>query len=146
MNYPKVKRVGNTSELQHFGTLGMHWGVRRFQNEDGTLTPAGQRKQKSDIKKKELTDLTEKMHKENSRIAKSEYNEEDRKGIVYDRPGQENIARRAAKYVQKNSSLPYGEALKKATKVEVVKQVSTYMATYALTAASLYLVTKNLFN
>ena len=27
--------------LEHFGILGMHWGIRRFQNEDGTLTPAG---------------------------------------------------------------------------------------------------------
>ena len=27
--------------LQHYGIRGQHWGVRRFQNEDGTLTEAG---------------------------------------------------------------------------------------------------------
>lgn len=32
------------NELQHHGILGMKWGVRRYQNEDGSLTKAGKRR------------------------------------------------------------------------------------------------------
>lgn len=28
-------------ELYHWGIKGMRWGVRRYQNKDGTLPPAG---------------------------------------------------------------------------------------------------------
>ena len=30
--------------LAHHGVKGMRWGVRRYENEDGTLTPAGKRR------------------------------------------------------------------------------------------------------
>lgn len=33
-----------TKSLAHHGIIGMKWGVRRFQNKDGTLTTAGKRR------------------------------------------------------------------------------------------------------
>ena len=32
------------NELYHYGILGMKWGIRRYQKEDGTLTNAGKRR------------------------------------------------------------------------------------------------------
>lgn len=33
-----------TPELYHYGVKGMKWGVRRYQNKDGSLTPAGKKR------------------------------------------------------------------------------------------------------
>lgn len=45
-------------ELAHFGIKGMHWGVRRFQQPDGTLTSAGKKRYSADRKTK-LTESVE---------------------------------------------------------------------------------------
>lgn len=39
------------SELYHHGIKGMHWGVRRYQNPDGTLTPRGRKRYEKDLNK-----------------------------------------------------------------------------------------------
>lgn len=39
--------ASNQNELTHFGVKGMKWGIRRYQNTDGTLTEAGKKRYKT---------------------------------------------------------------------------------------------------
>lgn len=39
-------------ELYHYGTDGMKWGIRKYQYEDGSLTPAGYQRYINGLQKK----------------------------------------------------------------------------------------------
>lgn len=55
-------------ELYHFGVKGMKWGVRRYQNEDGSLTPLGKKRDKMLSDRK-----TAKKYSTTSNIVNAEY-------------------------------------------------------------------------
>lgn len=73
------------STLQHHGIIGMKWGVRRYQNKDGSLTPAGKKRsasrRTSDMSDEEITaklkrynleKAYDKMEKESGKNSKME--------------------------------------------------------------------------
>ena len=51
-----------SNELYHYGVKGMTWGVRRYQNKDGSLTTAGKKRMYS-----EMYDLEGSSRKEKSK-------------------------------------------------------------------------------
>lgn len=50
------------NELTHWGILGMKWGVRRYQNKDGSLTAAGKKRYDRDTR--DLSETKKKRYKE----------------------------------------------------------------------------------
>jgi hypothetical protein len=64
--YEKPFKVDTTTpinQLYHHGILGQKWGVRRYQNKDGTRTPAGKKREEAPHPKSD--------DHMNSRVAKS---------------------------------------------------------------------------
>lgn len=57
----EIKMESSYDYLEHHGTKGMHWGIRRFQNKDGSLTAAGKKRranEQADAKVKRIETRT----------------------------------------------------------------------------------------
>ena len=61
------------NELYHYGIKGMRWGVRRYQNADGSLTPAG-RKRVSKEYKKTADKITKTLNRNSNDMYVKSYN------------------------------------------------------------------------
>lgn len=84
----------STSYLEHHGILGMKWGVRRFQNADGSLTAAGRQRYNIDVN---TAKARVKAAKNEERSAKTEYTRATLGGMV----ANPKAAKKYSKAVQK---------------------------------------------
>lgn len=79
--------LASDGELYHWGIKGMKWGVRRYQNKDGSLTNAGKQRRvqlrDDDIVIKKGTQLNNLGTKKRLRLHGSKYDENEQKLFVY---------------------------------------------------------------
>lgn len=73
-------------ELYHFGVHGMKWGVRRYQNEDGTLTDEGRQHYAKEVSKKlnrnDRRIANAKAYKRQGRLEVSGYKSKYRRAVA----------------------------------------------------------------
>ena len=94
--------------LEHHGIKGQKWGVRRFQNEDGSLTSAGYKRYNVDVDaaKKRVADSKEAYKQESKR-----YNQATKGGLVYDEAATKRLIK-ASEKMQWNKSKLSDEKIK----------------------------------
>ncbi len=114
-------------ELYHHGTKGMRWGIRRYQNKDGTLTPAGKKRYNKEMEKlKEEAKVLKNKEATKAKLDKLESmrksNEERRRAFDDEdlEPEVETVPDRPRKSVKKMTSSELKERL---SRLELEKNV-----------------------
>lgn len=152
------KIIVHGNELYHFGIKGQKWGERRWQNEDGSLTPEGY--EHYGYKKGSLKDkmMTAKRFKNTSREAKAEY-KKAKNEYKYARKQAEREAYDKSSFLEKmtysygtynsagkkmvDKNMSYEDAMK-ASKKEAWRNTAIMTAVAAgLTVAELYAMGNN---
>lgn len=77
-----------SDELCHHGIKGMRWGIRRFQNENGSLTNAGRKRYSVDIDKAKERVASAKKQKKDAAV---EYNRVTVGGTFYNQGAQDAL-------------------------------------------------------
>lgn len=112
-------------ELKHWGIVGMKWGVRRYQNKDGSLTAAGRKRMKAESDKlkerEQVIKNKERVKARQDRMASKKAELDARQKALDNAAKAEKAAKKAGK------SAPPGEkskAIKDMSDDELLKAVN----------------------
>lgn len=97
MSYYGIEVHASSSSLSHHGIKGQKWGVRRYQNEDGSLTSAGERRYKRLAKKDAKEYARAKMYYgegagNRRKLIKATVNERSKKSKAYAEEFEKQLA------------------------------------------------------
>lgn len=126
-----------SDELYHHGIKGQKWGIRRYQNVDGTRTPEG----KVRYNKGEARDYAKRLNKLDRSLTNARYTARDKGKLDFSTPEQKRAADKAVKDGEKEINKLIKEAQRKGYVVqskEVQRGATTgeaYAKDLAFTAA-----------
>ena len=143
----------SNAELYHHGIIGQKWGVRRYQNADGTRTPAG-RKHRQELE--DLSGLSDQEMQQKLNRARNELQyHQTMKALREEKYGKEEVddpdkelrtaldrAQNELKYYQTMRNLNK-EASGKAERQERVQAAVKDLATVAAVTGSVLIISKN---
>lgn len=111
-------------ELTHWGIKGMRWGIRRYQNKDGSLTPAGRKKLKAEGEK--LKEQERVLKNRKSTKAKFDRLEAKRKALDDEKKALDEVDQnpKKLKLGKKKSEQPAQKTMKDMTDEELINAIN----------------------